>query len=361
MKVALVYDRVNKWGGAERVLLALHKMFPDAPLYTSVYSPRSATWASVFKVHTSFLQRIPVIRRRHELVPFLMPIAFEQFNFSKYDLVISITSEAAKGIITNGKTKHLCYCLTPTRYLWGGYETYFSSQTFKFLTKPAVNYLRNWDKIASSRPDKIVAISKEIQSQIKTFYKREADVIYPPLLLNELNKKRRSSSTKEQPYLLIVSRLVNYKKIDLAIKACNLLRLPLYIIGTGNDYYRLQLMSGPTIKFLGSLPDDDMIAYYKNCRGFIFPGKEDFGLTALEAQYFGKPVLAYNKGGVTETVIDGKTGMFFNELTVESLADALTKFVNFRYNPDICRKQAEKFSLERFENEFNRAVHSLII
>ncbi len=361
MKVAFVYDRVNKWGGAERVLLALHKMFPQAPLYTSVYNPRSAPWANVFTVHTSFLQRIPLIRRRHELVPFLMPLAFEQFNFSSYDLVISVTSEAAKGIITSGKTKHLCYCLTPTRYLWSGYETYFSNHSFKFFTKPAVNYLRNWDKIASSRPDKMVAISKEIQSQIKTFYNRESQVIYPPLLLTNLAKDHQIKNVNSKPYLLIVSRLVNYKRIDLAIKACNRLKLPLYIIGTGNDYYRLQMMSGPTINFLGGLSDSELITYYKNCSGFIFPGREDFGLTALEAQYYGKPVLAYNQGGVKEIVINGQTGMFFDNLSVESLAEALTKFVKFRYNPNICRKQAEKFSLKGFEKEFKIAISNLII
>lgn len=361
MKVALVYDRVNKWGGAERVLLALHKMFPDAPLYTSVYSPRSAPWAKVFEVHASFLQKIPIVRRKHELVPFLMPLAFEQFNFSKYDLVISVTSEAAKGIITTGKTKHLCYCLTPTRYLWSGYDTYFGSRGFKLLTKPAVNYLRNWDKIASSRPDKIISISWEIQAQIKRYYARDSEIIYPPLLLNDTTNEKKLYSKGAEPYLLIVSRLVPYKRVDLAIKACNLLKLPLYIIGTGSERFYLQMIAGPTVKFFGSMTDDELVRYYKSCRGLIFPGKEDFGLTALEAQYFGKPILAFNKGGVTETVINGKTGMFFSEPNVQSLAEALTKFVKFRYNPDICKKQAEKFSFKRFEREFNKAVNSLNI
>src|SRR3989338_8390229 len=190
MKVALVYDRVNKWGGAERVLLALHELFPDAPLYTSVYDRKKASWADVFDpsagsgqgIKTSFLQKIP-FSTRHELFAALMPLAFESFSFDEYDLVISVTSEAAKGIITKPKTMHICYCLTPTRYLWSGYNDYFKNPYFRFISKPLVSYLRFWDKIAAQRPDAYIAISKEVQGRIKKYYGRESTVIYPSVTL----------------------------------------------------------------------------------------------------------------------------------------------------------------------------------
>src|SRR3990167_10742564 len=180
MKVAVVYDRVNKWGGAERVLLALHEMFPDAPLYTSVYDERNAPWAKVFpRVYTSFLQKFPFAKSNHEFLALLMPLAFELFNFDEYDLVISVTSEAAKGIITKPETLHICYMLTPTRYLWSHYDLYFKNPILRFISKPAVNYLRNWDKIAAQRPDKIIAISTEVQRRIKKYYGRESDIVFP--------------------------------------------------------------------------------------------------------------------------------------------------------------------------------------
>lgn len=360
MKVALVYDRVNKWGGAERVLLALHQMFPDAPLYTSVYNPHTAPWADIFTIKTSFLQRVTLLRQRHELIPFLMPLAFESFDFSSFDLVISVTSESAKGIITTGKTKHLCYCLTPTRYLWSGYAIYFAHPGFTFIAQPAVRYLRRWDTIAAARPDRMIAISKEVRGRIKTYYHRNTKVIYPPLLLQDRREIISSKIQNNPPFLLIVSRLVGYKRVDLAIRACNRLRLPLYIAGIGNDYRRLRAMSGPTIRFLGNLTEAELIAYYTYCQGLIFPGIEDFGLTAVEAQYYGKPVLAFDVGGAKETIIEGKTGMFFPQPTVASLTEKLAKFVKFRYNPSDCRRQAEKFSVGKFKREFIKEVEALI-
>ena len=179
-KVALVYDRVNKWGGAERVLLTLHEMFPEAPLYTSVYNPETAKWAEVFpKVYTSFLQNIPFAKTHHEWFALLMPLAFEQFNFSQYDLVISVTSEFAKNIITSVNTKYICYCLTPTRYLWSGYDVYFRNRYFKSIATPIINYLKKIDKLGAERPDVMVAISTEVQRRVKKYYGREAKIIFP--------------------------------------------------------------------------------------------------------------------------------------------------------------------------------------
>ncbi|HUD04861.1 MAG TPA: glycosyltransferase, partial [Patescibacteria group bacterium] len=357
MKVALVYDRVNKWGGAERVLLALHKIFPDAPLFTSVYNQKTAPWATVFNIKTSFLQNFPKAQTSHELYASLMPLAFESFNFDDYNLVISVTSEAAKGIITKPKTRHICYCLTPTRYLWSGYNDYFKGSIFRLLSKPAVAYLRNWDKVAAQRPDEYIAISTEVQSRIKRYYNRESEIIYPP---SEMANGIRSTGSGQEwqmangkengDYFLVVSRLTNfYKRVDLAIKACNELQLPLEIVGSGSDKKKLQKMAGPTVEFLGNLTDKELAIYYQNCRALIFPGHEDFGLTMVEAQSFGKPVIAYRGGGALDIIKEGVTGTFFDQQTVGSLKQVLKSFNKNSYNTKLCRENAERFTFAQFE------------
>mgnify|MGYP001579990692 CR=1 FL=1 len=378
MKVALVYDRLNKWGGAERVLLALHKIFPNAPLYTSVYDPQKAPWASVFKVRTSFLQSLP-FGMNHELFAVLMPLAFESFNFDEYDLVISVTSEAAKGIITKPHTKHICYCLTPTRYLWSGYDEYFKNSVLKFISKPAVSYLKTWDKIAAQRPDAYIAISGEVQGRIKKYYGRDSEVVYPPVGFQKTQNTQLAKKSEDQNvrlsdspshrfsefseysgnYFLIVSRLVPYKKIDLAVKAFNKLKLPLKIVGTGSEMERLQRMAGPTIEFLGYLTDKELVRYYSGCKTLVFPGIEDFGLTILEAQSFGKPVIAFRGGGALESVIENKTGVFFDKQSVESLIVAIKQFNNITIDPKDCIEQAEKFSFERFKKELMEIIEKI--
>lgn len=360
MKVALVYDRVNKWGGAERVLLALHKLFPDAPLYTSVYHPKKAPWADVFTIKTSFLQHIPFAASAHELFASFMPIAFESFDFDEYDLVISVTSEAAKGIITKPKTKHVCLCLTPTRYLWSGYNDYFIDPIFKLLSKPIVWYLRWWDRIAAKRPDAYVAISKTVKNRIKKYYDEDATVIYPPVELGK-NGKALPLTLSISPYFLVVSRLVPYKRIDIAIEACNTFSYPLIIVGEGSEEKRLRKLAGPTITFVKNLTDGELVEYYKNCRALIFPGEEDLGLTAIEAQSFGKPVIAYRKGGVLETVIDGKTGAFFYPQSAVSLQKVLTRFKEKRFKRSDCQKNAKKFTFDVFKRDFLPVLKKLSI
>jgi glycosyltransferase involved in cell wall biosynthesis len=346
MKVALVYDRVNKWGGAERVLLALHKIFPDAPLFTSVYNKDTAAWAKVFNIKTSFLQSFPRAKTAHQLYVGLMPMAFESFTFDDYDLVISVTSEAAKGIITKPETLHVCYCLTPTRYLWSGYKDYFKSSLLKFLARPLVYYLRSWDKIASTRPDKYIAISTEVQNRIKKYYDRDSEIIFPPLMINVKDQKDEAIGD----YFLVVSRLTNfYKRIDIAIKACNELKLPLKIVGSGMDSKKLKKMSGPTVEFLGNLTDEELGDYYKKCKALIFPGLEDFGLTMVEAGAFGRPVIAFRAGGALDIIKEGVTGEFFNEQTASSLKQVLKSFSHTRYNTKLCRENAERFSVAGFE------------
>jgi len=390
MKVALVYDRVNKWGGAERVLLALHKIFPDAPLYTSVYNRDKAPWAKVFTVKTSFLQNFPFASQNHEFYAPLMPLAFESFSFDGYDLVISVTSEAAKGIITKPGTLHICYCLTPTRYLWSGFDEYFKNPILRFISKPVVSYLRFWDRATTHRPDSFIAISTEVQKRIKKYYNRDSEIIYPPLMLgaevasknfrvrNASNKlslgslREGASATSENfessprqnnqssiingQYFLIVSRLVPYKKIDLAIKVFNKLGLPLKIVGTGIEETKLKRMAKTNIEFLGYLTDKELVEYYKECQALIFPQEEDFGLAILEAQSFGKPVIALKKGGALDIVTDGKTGIFFEEQSKKSLEDAILKFQKTNFNPEDSIENAKKFSFEEFKTNLEKKI-----
>jgi len=360
MRVALVYDRVNKWGGAERVLLALHKIWPQAPLYTSVYDPVGASWAKDFEVRTSFLQNFPLAKTGHEFYPWLMPLAFESFNFDEFDLVISVTSEAAKGIITKPKTLHICYCLTPTRYLWSGYEEYFKTRWLRLLMKPMVKYLRKWDLVACQRPDFYLAISKTVQERIRKYYGRESEVIYPPIDINKFKIKNEKLKTtiKNEKFFLVVSRLVPYKRVCLVIEAFNRLGWSLKIVGIGREMRRLKRMAKQNIEFLGQLTDEQLVDYYQNCQAVIFPQEEDFGLVPLEAQACGKPVIAFKAGGATETVIEGITGELFYPQSPEALVEKLKNFRPEEFQPAECRRQAEKFSLEEFLKKFKDFVES---
>lgn len=365
MKVALVYDRVNKIGGAERVLMTLHEIWPKAPLYTAVYNPQTAPWAKDFKVIPSFLQKFPFAKTNHEFYPWLTPLAFESFNFDDYDVVVSVTSEAAKGIITKPKTLHLCYCLTPTRYLWSHYDLYFQNPAFRFIAKPIVSYLRMWDKIASQRPDIYIAISKEVQRRIKNYYDRESIVVYPPIKIPNSklqisnNFQNPKSKTQNTGYFLVVSRLVPYKRIDIAIEAFNYLGWPLKIIGTGLEMGRLKGMARRNIEFLGNLTDQQLMRYYKDCVALVFPGDEDLGLVILEAQNFGKPVIAFKGGGALETVVEGKTGEFFYPQNKDALIKTLKEFKSLKFNDSDCTAQAKKFNKKRFKEQFILRVEKL--
>ena len=381
MKTAIVYDRVNKFGGAERVLLALHELFPDAPLYTSVYSPEKAGWADVFpKVIPSFLQKIPVLKDHHQLFGWLTPIAYESFSFDGYDLVISVTSEAAKGILTKPQTRHICYCLTPTRYLWSGYDLYLKDRPsdlgwipfYKYLSKPFLAYTKHWDKIAAQRPDVMVAISTEVKDRIKRYYGRESKVIYPPVDTDRF----QTQSTVHQPpftdFYLIVSRLEPYKKVDLAIEAFIKMGKTLVVAGTGSMEFKYKskyltergpapqgkYMKNKNIIFTGFIEDDEVVSLMQNAKGFIYPQEEDFGITAVEAQAAGCPVIAYKKGGAIDTVVapsasSGRvaTGVFFDEQNVESLIASVQRFEKMKFVKKVLQKNAERFDTDRFKKE----------
>ena len=353
-KVAIVYDRVNKWGGAERVLLSIHEIFPDAPLFTSVYDRKKALWAKVFpKVYTSFLQNIPFAKSNHEFFAPLMPLAFESFDLTGFDLVISVTSEAAKGVIVGKNTKHICYCLTPTRYLWSHYNEYFKGLSFKVVTMPFVKYLRWWDKRAAKRPDVMIAISNEVKNRIKKYYNRDSITIFPPVD----TATTRIIVAKRKGYYLLVSRLdYGYKKVELAIEAFNRLGYSLVVVGSGREEFKLKSMSKKNIKFVGRVSEKRLSDYYRGAKALIMPQEEDFGIVSVEAQIYGVPVIAYKKGGALDTVIDGKTGVFFKEQKIESLINAVRKFEKTKFVGDNLFANAKRFSKERFKKEIRKIL-----
>ncbi|KKQ76920.1 MAG: Glycosyl transferase group 1 [Parcubacteria group bacterium GW2011_GWA1_38_7] len=353
LKIAIVYDRVNKWGGAERVLLALHEMFPNAPLFTSVYDKKNASWARIFpKIYTSFLQKIPLLNKKHELLGWIMPLAFESFDFSDFDLVISVTSEAAKGIITKPSTFHICYMLTPTRYLWSHKKYYFKNKILEKISKPVIDYLKQWDLIASCKPDKIIAISTAVKNRIKKYYQKDSEVIFPPVDVPLIMTK----DYLDGEYYLIVSRLVGYKRVDLAVEVFNELNLPLMIVGTGSDEKKLKYIANSNISFTGMVSDEELMEIYKKSKAFIMPQEEDFGIAGVEAQYYGKPVISFKKGGSLDTVIEGRTGMFFNEQTKASLTSAIALFDKMSFNHNYIRRYAEKYNKDRFKRELQKSL-----
>ena len=363
MNVAIVYDRVNKIGGAERVLCELHKLWPDAPLYTSVYNPKKAEWARGFTVKTTFLQHIPFAKNHHEWFAWLTPFAFGSLSFDPYDVVISVTSAEAKGIITKPHTLHICYCLTPTRYLWSGVDIYKQQTGFgifhtiaKSIFTLLVPALRTWDLIASQRPDIYVAISQRVKKRIEKYYNRPvAEVIYPPVDTDLFQLETTGGGGNE--YYLVVSRLVPYKRVDIVVEASTKLGKKLIVIGTGPDTKRLQKIAGPTVTFIDhNLTDKALFRYYQNCRAFLYAGDEDFGIVAAEAQACGKPVIAYRESGVSEIVKDKKTGVLFGTQSVQDLERAIIEFEGLNISPSACRENVLKFDTQKFRTIFKEFV-----
>lgn len=361
MKVALVYDRVNKWGGAERILLALHDLFPEAPLYTAFYNQKNTSWANAIHVIPSFLQKFTYKGKFHEFFAWATPIAFESFDFSAFDVVISITSAEAKNIITLPQTLHICYCLTPTRYLWSGHNEYIRNPGFGLLNsfvskilRHSVKFLRDWDQIAANRPDMYIAISQTIKKRIETYYHRSVDsVIYPPVDTD----KFIIGADPESDFYLVVSRFVGYKRIDLIVQAFNELGLPLLVIGNGSEAYTLKQMAHTNVKIItDNLTDGMLLHYYQTCRAFIFAGMEDFGLVAAEVQACGKPVIGYAHGGMAEIVQPDKTGILFEEQSVASIIAAVQKSQSMTFDKNLCRINAIRFSLANFKKSFYNLI-----
>lgn len=366
MKVALVHDMLNRLGGAERVLAVLAELFPKAPIYTILYDEKKV--GAVFpceRVITSSLQKLPAILRRNQkyLLPF-MPRAVEEWDFSAFDLVISSNTAFAHGIITKPTTHHLCYFHSPARFLWDYTHEYLKENHVKGIKKMVVTHLlkkiRMWDQASADRVDSFVANSQHVAKRIRKYYRKTANVIYPPVdtehFAPPIRQTPESESKSNEHYFLIVSTLAPYKRIDLAVQLFNKIRRPLVIIGDGPHKKYLENIAGDTIQFLGFQPDATVKEYLKNCRALIFPGEEDFGITPIEAMASGKPILGFGKGGILETVIPGETGEFFYEPTVGSMENAIARLMKSDYNPKTCRVQAGQFSKERFITEIKDLI-----
>lgn len=354
MRIALTHDHLFQIGGAEKVLLELTKIFPRSPIYTLITNP---SWQAIndLKIITSYIQKMPFSRDHFKWYLPLMPIAWEKFNFSNYDLIISSASAFAKGIILTPKTLHICYCHSPTRYLWSDTHQYIDELNQPLLIKKLLplilNYLRVWDFASAQRVDKFIANSKFVAKRIKKYYQRDATIIYPPV---DVDKYKIDSD--KQNYYVIVSRLRPYKRVDLAIKAFNQLGLSLKIIGGGEEEKNLRKIAKKNIEFLGEVSEQKKINVLSRALAFINPQEEDFGIAAVEGMASGLPVIAFKGGGAEETVIDNETGKFFPEQCWEALADTILRINLNDYDPLKIKSYANKFSPSVFHEKINNFV-----
>ena len=363
-KIALVCDWLTNWGGAERCDMLLHEIWPDAPIYTLIYNKKKMPEFKDIDIRTSYLNRAPLAQKKWQFYLHYMPCAIEHFDLTEYDIVISTSHSAAKGALTKPSTMHVCYLYSPTRYMLDFYHQYLHNIKFtpvkifdkvlKNIVRAKINILRQWDFVAAQRPDHIVAISEYIRRRTQKYYRRDADVIYPPV---NCDLYQPVGENEIEGYYLIVGRQIDYKRHDIVIKAFNQMELPLVIIGEGPELKKLKMIAkSDKIKFLGRIPDDEVKKYYAKCKAFIFPQEEDFGITPLEAQSAGRPVIAYRAGGALETVVENKTGIFFDEQTPEAIIEAIKSFDHKKFNPHAIREHALKFDTEVFKKNVKEYV-----
>jgi len=353
VRVAIVHDWLNQNGGAERVLETLHELYPEAPIYTSLYDPtRVPRRYGEWDIRTSFMQAFPFAKAHHQaFLPFFPP-AFQSFDFSAYDLIISNSSGFAHSIRVPPGTAHINYCLTPPRFLWMQ-DAYLARERLpgQRLASPLLNYLRRWDSRSVQSVTRFIAISEAVRERIRRWYGREADLVYPPVQTSIFRPV-------EQPgnYYFVAARLVPYKRVDLPVRAFSDLKLPLVVAGEGRDREALQALAGPNVEFKGWVSHDHLQSLMARCKAFIFPAEEDFGIAPLEAAACGRPVIAYAAGGALETVVEGVTGVFFREPTPESLADAVRRFETMTFDAPVIRRHAESFDTTVFKKRFTALV-----
>jgi glycosyltransferase involved in cell wall biosynthesis len=356
MKTALIHDWLNQRGGAEDVLETLVEMFPEAPLYTSLYWKEGmpAHWQQ-WDIRTSFIDHLPFAYRKQQIWFPLYPTAFERFDFSQYDLVLSNKSGFSHGVLTGPETLHICYCLTPTRYVWR-FHQYAEQENLGRITRtvlgPFLTLMRMWDRLAADRVDHFIAISEEIRQRIAKIYRRESVIIHPPV-----DTERFAPASRVDDYYLFVGRLVPYRRIDLLIEAFNQLDRPLLIAGSGRDAERLKAIARPNIHFLGYVPDAELPDLMARCRAFLFPGEEDFGIAPIQAMAAGRPVIAYDAGGARETVVEG-TGALFARQTVGDLVATVEQFDTNRVSPALIRRHAEQFDTAVFKRKLNAFIEA---
>jgi len=358
-KIALAHDHLFQFGGAERVLLILSDIYSEAPIYTLI-NDRAVTknFFEQAKIISSGLQKIPGINKIFKYFLLQMPRAWEKINLSGYEIVISSSSGFVKGVKTGKNTKHICYCHAPTRYLWDNKEEYIDNlpegKLLKIFLPKLLDKLQSWDFSKAQEVDYFIANSQYIADKIKKAYKREALVVHPPVKIDDFRISKNIGD-----YYLIVSRLRPYKKVDLAIKAFNNLKLPLKIIGSGSELRRLKKIARSNIEFLGEVSDKVRNEYLAHCKAFIYPQIEDFGISALEAMASGRPVIAYRCGGALETIQEGLSGTYFDEQTWESLAHKILRFNDKDYQPELIREHAKKFDESIFRQRIINFVESI--
>jgi glycosyltransferase involved in cell wall biosynthesis len=353
IKVALVHDWLTGQRGGEKVLEVLAEIFPEAPIFTLFHLKGSqAETLEKRDIRTSFLQKCPFLKKRYRLYLPFFPLAAELFDLNEYEFIISSSHCVAKGIIPNPDALHVSYIHSPVRYAWNQYFAYFAPGRLSFFSRlfipPVIHRLRVWDVSSSARVDYFVANSKNVARRIKKYYRREADVIHPPA---DTDFFIPAAPEPAREYYLIVSALVPYKRIDLAVEAFNLRGEPLKVVGRGPEFKKLKKAARPNIEFLGPVSAENLRSLYQEAKALLLPGEEDFGITALEAQACGTPVIAYGRGGAKETVIPGETGLFFPELTAASLESTLDKFQGLEFNKPIIRSNAMKFSRVAFKEK----------
>ena len=357
MRIAIVHDYLTHFGGAERVLMALMDLFPNAPVYTLVYDKdRVGMQIDERRIRTSFLQKFPGARRSHRYFPLgVMPLAVEQFDLSAYDVVLSSSHSFSKGVITRAGTCHISFCFTPIRYAWDDSHRYvreFSrNETFQRFVAPAISYIRLWDYYASQRVDSYVTSSEYVAKRIQKYYGRDARVIAPPVDVDRFRVRE-----DDDGYYLIVSRLVPYKRVDIAVDACEKLGKRLKVVGVGPEMDDLKARAGKYTEFLGFVPDEKLPELYAGAKALLFPQEEDFGITPLEAAACGKPTVAFDAGGARETIISGMTGVFFHRQRAGDMANALLELERIEWNASYILDHAYGFRRARFLDEMGAYV-----
>jgi glycosyltransferase involved in cell wall biosynthesis len=360
-KVAIVCDWLTGIGGAERVVLELHKLYPEAPIYTSQYDPNKISWFDEADVRTTWLQKLPAGLKK--FLPLLRAWTFSRLDLSEYDLVLSSSGAEAKGVRTGPNTTHICYCHSPTQYYWIRHDEYLAHPGFprgfnwaaRLALKLLVGPLKRWDQHAAKQPDFLIANSTHTQAMIKRYYRRDSEVIFPPVETERFKLPRQDAPALRHGFV-VAGRQTPYKRFDLAIQACDELKVPLLVIGDGPDHRRLEKLAGRSTTFLSNVNDNEIAGHFGSALGFIMPNMDDFGIVAVEAMAAATPVIAYSKGGALDYVVPGKTGLFFDKQTVKELVKALETAMTKTFDYQAIADFAEQFSVLTFQKNMQNYI-----